>query len=143
MATLAENNVYFELDGTDLSAYFTDEVTREVSVNQIDVTAGAGADWVMNSPGLKSYSLTLRLVYDTSTFQTVVQPKLNTGIAGAVMKYGPEGNTAGKPKDELKVNIESVRGPNVTIQKDKVMVEINLTNGNAQPVAIIETGGTF
>lgn len=145
MATLADNNAYIEIDGEDISPLFTGEISRDVSVNQIDITAGAGVDWTQNAPGLKSYSLTLRLVYDTALYQSKVQPKLQAAVntGDVLFKYGPEGNTAGKPKDELNVNVESVSGPNITIEKDKVMVEVSLVNGATAPTAIMELGGTF
>lgn len=146
MASLNSNNVFLSLNGVDISAYFTDEVDREVSINQVDVTAGAGQEWEQYLPGLSSYSLTLTLIYDTVAYAATVRPVIDAArlaTSGPVpLIYGPESNTAGKPKDEIPVVVESISGPSISIQKDKVVIELSL-KGADTPTALIESGGVF
>lgn len=140
MATLNGNDVYVTLDSVDISAYWTNEVSRSVTNNVVETTAGAGTDWVERQAGLNDYSLSLDLVYDDANLSTYIA-KLIPGTTYTLV-YGPEGNTAGKPKDEISVIVASVDGPNPTINKDMVMWSISF-QGAATPTAYIEGGGTF
>jgi len=143
MTTLNSNTVYLSINGTNVSAYFTDELTREVGVNLVDVTAGSGQEWEMLAPGLSKYSMKLMMVYDIETYDTVVRPAINAIRTGVVtVMFCPEGEVPGKPKDELKALVEKIAGPSKTIGKDKVAIELAI-RGAATPVALIESGGKF
>lgn len=140
MATLNGNDVYVTLGGTDVSGYWTGEVSRNVTNNIVEVTAGAGTDWVERLDGINDYSLSLDIVYDITDVSTYLA-RLKPGTVQTLV-YGPEGNTAGKPKDEVSVIVASVDGPNPTINKDMVMFSLSL-QGAATPTAWIENGDTF
>ena len=140
MATLNGNDVYVTLDSVDVSAYWTGEVARNVTNNTVETTAGAGTDWVERQGGLLDYSLSLSLVYDDANL-TDYLAKLKPGTT-YTMVYGPEGNTAGKPKDELSVIVSSIDGPNPSINKDMVMFAVTF-QGAGTPTAWVENGDTF
>jgi hypothetical protein len=145
MAVLNNNVVYFELGGVDLSAYFTGEVSRESSTNLVDITHGSGTNYTQQARGLKTYTLSISLVYKTSEVQTVVMPALyaaDNADGGALMIYGPEGKVSGKPKDEVLVTIESISGPSKSIQKDMVMFEISMSAAD-EPIGLMEWGHVF
>lgn len=140
MATLNGNDVYLSLDSVNVSAYWTGEVSRTVTNNVVETTAGAGQDWTERQGGLLDYNLTLDVVYDDANLADYVA-KLKPGSV-YTMVYGPESNVAGKPKDELNVIVGSVDGPNPSINKDMVMFSVTL-QGAATPTALIEDGDTF
>lgn len=140
MATLNGNNVYLELDGVDVSAYFTGEISRTTTNNTQETTAGSGRTGVQRAAGLNDYSLELSLAYDVADLGTY-KGKLVKGAA-YTMIYGPEGNGSGKPKDEVPVIIASVSGPNITIDKQMVMFEVSFQQAD-EPITLIESGGTF
>ncbi len=140
MATLNGNNIYVGLNTVNVSAYWTDEVSRNVTNNTVETTAGAGAGWVERQDGLMDYSLSLVLVYDIDDLSDYLT-QLKPGSTYTLV-YGPEGNTAGKPKDELSVIVSSVDGPNPSIGKDMVSFSVSF-QGAATPTAWIENGDTF
>ena len=137
MATLNGNNAFLSLDGVDVSAYFTGEISRSVTNNTQETTAGAGATAVQRKAGLDDYSLELSLAYDVDDLGTY-KAKLVKG-SSYDMIYGPEGNGSGKPKDEVPVIISSVSGPNVTIDKQMVMFTVSFQGAGAA-TSLIENG---
>ncbi|MEM6280592.1 MAG: hypothetical protein AAF787_00245 [Chloroflexota bacterium] len=142
---LNSNDVFLSLGGTDISAYFTAETSREVSINMVDVTHGSGVEWSLMRPGLKSYSMSLTLAYKVNLYQTDIEPVLTSIMANdtqATLIYGPEGQASGKPRDEVDVFIESMTGPTLTIEKDMVVIELSLVAAG-EPVAYIGGGGVF
>jgi hypothetical protein len=140
MPTLNANNAYLEIGGTNVSAYWTDEIDFSSSNSTVEVTAGAGATHVERAGGLSDTSLSFSVVYDTADI-ALYRAKLIEGTEYAVI-YGPEGNTSGKPKFQCQMILEEVSGPNVTIAKDKVMFELSFV-GAAAPTATISGGSTF
>lgn len=140
MATLASNNAFLSIGGTDVSGYWTDAVGLSETNSSVDITAGAGATHVERAPGLNDTSISFSVVYDTADI-AVYRASLIRGTVYTVI-YGPEGSTTGKPKFECSMILTEKAGPNTTIVKDKVMFELSF-EGAAAPTATIEGGSTF
>lgn len=143
MATLNSNNAYLEWDGTDLSGYWTEEISHESTVDLEDITAGAGSTYIQQAPKLKTLTISFMIVYDgadVSTYKDLLEPGKE-----ATLKWGPEGNGAGKPKLECDMILQSVSGPNQTVDKAKLAFELSFEKGASDPVSTL-TGtlaGTF
>ena len=140
MATLNSNNVYLSWDGTRIDGYWTGEVNKSETVNTVDVTAGSGATHIERASGLLDNSLSFNIVYDDADLATYVG-KLKAGTKGTLI-FGPEGNGSGKPKHEGSMILQSVTGPQPTIEKGMVMFELSF-EGAAAPTATIANGDTF
>lgn len=95
MVALAENNAYIKLDTVEVQAYFK-EVSIQPSNSAVDITAGAGTDDVQRAPGLNDHKFSATLSYDLTNVQSYIQ-KIKVGQV-VVLDYGPESNTAGKPR---------------------------------------------
>lgn len=139
MATLNGNNAYLAFNGVNVSAYYTDEISREANSEGVDITAGAGVTGIQRAAGLKDNSFTFVLVYDVgnvATYRSVLTP----GTI-ATLTYGPESNTAGKPKFEGSMHLSSVSQVQ-SITKGKVAFECTFEQA-AVPTATIEGGDVF
>lgn len=140
MPTLSSNNVYLALDGVDVSGYWTGQINKSGTTATQDITAGAGATHVQRAPGLSDNNLSFAIVYDTADLATY-RAKL-VQASQYTVTYGPESNTAGKPKFECDMILTGVDGPNPTIDKTKVMFEVSFEAADA-PTDTIEGGSTF
>lgn len=140
MATLNGNNAYLAFAGINLSGYFTDQIDKTVSNETQEITAGAGATHTERAPGLNDNSIAFAVVYDSADLSTY-RSALVIGTQGT-LTYGPEGQVVGKPKFECDMILKEVKGPNITIDKQKVMFELSF-DGAAAPTATIEGGSTF
>lgn len=139
MATLNGNNAYLSFNGTVLSTYWTKELSREATVDTEDITAGAGATHIERAPKLIDNTMTFMVVHDDSTFATY-RAALVVGTTGTLV-YGPENNTAGKPRFEGSMILTSVSQPQ-TIDKGLVSYELSFEQA-AAPTYTIEGGSTF
>lgn len=139
MPKLVGNNAYLSWDGVDVSGWWTGEISREPSVETIDVTAGAGVNYMQREPGLIDNSMGFSIYYDDTDLASYVG-KLAVGTK-AILIYGPENNTAGKPKFEGSMILESVSQGQV-VTKDLVKFELSFVQADA-PTATIEGGSTF
>jgi len=140
MATLNGNNVYLSWDGVQIDGYWTGDVSKDESVSTVDITAGSGATHVERASGLLDNSMSFSIVYDDADLATYVG-KLESGTK-ATLIFGPEGNTAGKPKFECVMILSSVTGPSPSVAKGMVMFELSF-EGAAAPTASIANGDTF
>jgi hypothetical protein len=139
MAALKGNDAYLEFDGVDLSGLWTDEIKREHSVETEDTTHGSGKDYVERGTGLHDLKMSFVVIYDADLLGTYVG-KTKEGING-ILVYGPESNTAGKPKFSGPAILESV-SQGQTIQKGLVKFELGFVQ-SAAPTHRIEDGSTF
>lgn len=138
MVSLAENNVYLKMGGTEVDAYFK-EVTLSASNSSVDVTAGSGTDWVQRAPGLNDINISITLAYDLTNIQTYIQ-KIAPGQTIEI-EYGPEDNISGKPRHVQEFVITgNDHGENV----DKSPVVFNITGeGAAAPTVNFFAGGVY
>lgn len=142
---LNSNDIYVSINQVDVSAFFTDEISRNVSINLVDITHGAGQGWTQQAQGLKGYELTLSLIYTRLTYRQIVVPVMRAAIQNSEplwLTYGPEGKAAGRPVDELLVNLSGVEGPNPSIEKEKLMVQYSFVSAEA-PVRLVDWGSVF
>jgi hypothetical protein len=87
------NGCYVDIDGTVVDTYFQN-VSISKSVETVDSTCG-NATWRANNEGLYASKGTISVVYDDTLASTLL-PLMEAGTH--TLTYGPEGNTAGKPK---------------------------------------------
>lgn len=138
MVSLAENNVYLKMGGTEVDAYFK-EVSLSVSNSAQDVTAGAGTDWVQRAPGLNDISISINLAYDLTNLQTYIQ-KIAPGQTIEI-EYGPEDAVSGKPRHVQNFVITGTdHGENV--DKSPVVFSISGEGADAPSVNMF-TGGVY
>lgn len=140
MATLNKNDAYLEFDTTDLSGLWTEQISFQQTNETVDITRGAGTSGRQRAAGLNDSSMSFMVVYDDATLATYVA-KLQPGTT-AVLRYGPEGNGAGKPKHEGLMILQQVAGPNVGVEKNKVTFELSFEQADV-PTATIQGGGVF
>lgn len=139
MATLNGNNVYLTVNAVDMTPYFVN-LEWEKSTEAVDVTAGAGTEWTELAAGLSSLKGKLTVVYETTAVTTHFQT-LNSGNTYTVV-YGPESNTAGKPKHEQSFFFSKIAGPKQDVAKKLVVFECDIESTGA-PVTNMYAGGTF
>lgn len=125
IATYADNDIYLTLGGTAVQAYFK-SVNLQPSNSSVDTTAGAGTDWMERAPGLNDMKISVTLMYDAADVQTYIQ-KLAVGQVISI-EYGPEGNSAGKPRH---VQTFNVTGAAHTVSVDKSAVTFEFTGESA------------
>ena len=140
MATYNGNCAYLEWDGVDVSGWWTEQVNFEMTNETVDITAGACRTGRQRAAGLSDSSMSFMVVYDTTDLNTYVD-KFVPGTS-AVLRFGPEGNTPGKPKHEGQMILQSVTGPNVGVEKNKVTFELSFEQAD-DPTATIQGGGVF
>lgn len=138
MAEYNGNNVYLDIDGTEIHSYFIN-VTLSPSVATVDVTRGAGATHIARAAGLKDTSASIQIGYDDSNASTIMTL---FGMGKAVtLTYGPEGNTAGKPK-HVQSFIVTGAPHTVSVTKDAVVWDISL-EAAAAPTTDMYAGGVW
>lgn len=140
MATYNGNNAYLEIDGVDVSGFYTDAIEMERTNETQDTTAGAGRTHVQRRAGLNDTTMKFVVVYDDELKAQYVG-SLKEGLECWVT-YGPEGNAAGKPCHRQRMIIDGVTGPNVSIKKERVGFEISCSGMDAA-VKSISNGDVF
>jgi len=138
MAVYADNDIYLDIDGTQIDSYFK-SVTITPSVATIDVTRGSGMDHVERAVGLKDTSISMQIGYDTSNPSTIIQ-LLQPGVEVTVT-YGPEGNASTKPKHVQKFVFSSAPHT-VTVGKDEVVWDVSGEATDA-PTTDMYAGGVW
>lgn len=137
MAQYADNDIYLDIDGTAVSAYFK-TVSLEAAGESLDTTMGSGADFRSRALGLKDYTISIELAYDTTAIATqlsLVKPGVHT------VTYGPEGSGTGKPK-HVQSFLFTGAGSGVNVDKTPVVFSIS-GEGAAAPTTDIFAGGVW
>lgn len=142
MAQYESNNAYLEIDGTDVSGYWTGTADAEQSADIKEGNYGAGQEYVRRVGGLIDTTISFSIIYDTET--TAKAESFNLFRTGQIVDivYGPEGQIAGKPRHAGKFYIDSLTGPSVDQEKAPVMVEISLSQQD-EPTDDMYNGGVF
>lgn len=137
MAQYADNDVYLDIDGTQVDAYFID-VQLEPTIASVETTAGSGTDHVTRAAGLKDHTISFTLTYDV-TFVSTLLPLIKPGVHAVT--YGPEDNTTGKPKHVQSFIFE---GAPHQVQVDKQMVQYSVSgSAAAAPTTDMFNGGVW
>ncbi|MCZ7539711.1 MAG: hypothetical protein M5U29_07360 [Anaerolineae bacterium] len=137
MAQYADNDIYLDIDGTAVSSYFK-RVSLEPAIETNDTTSGSGTDFRSRAVGLKDYSITIEVAYDTTDIATqllLFKPGAHT------VTYGPEGNAAGKPK-HVQSFIFTGAPFEVNVEKTPVVFSVS-GEGAAAPTTDIFNGGVW
>lgn len=134
------NDIYLTINSVDVTARWR-SIEMSMSIGDEDVSAGAGVEWEKHASKLKNVSATVTLVYDDTN---AASDLFNLVVAGDVVAvvYGPEGNTAGKPKHDQDFKINSISGPSMNHDKTLVTLAWEMISSNA-PRSNIYEGDTF
>lgn len=138
MAQLNTNAIYLTVDGVAVASYFTD-VKLEQSASPVDVTHGAAVN-VQRNDGLHDGTISITLGYDIANVSSYMQ-HIRKGLTVAV-DYGPEGNTAGKPRHTQSFLLTKVAGPDTDSKKSYVTFAISGDASDA-PTVDMYAGGVF
>ena len=137
MATYNGNGIYLSIGGVVMDAYFK-SVELTSSLESVDVTAGSNSAHRERAEGLADTSMSVTLVYDSATLQSYVQ-KLRPGTYPII--FGPEGNTAGKPK-HVQDMILTEAPFSVEVEKAEVAFQLSF-EAAAAPSFSIFNGAVF
>lgn len=140
MAAYSGNDIYLTMNGVDVTALWRSiEITR--NTDEEDTSSGAGTDWKKRAAKLMSLEATVTLVYDDQTAASDQAALFQTDQIIA-LDYGPEGNTAGKPRHTCDFFISSISGPTTNVDKTLVVIEYSLVS-TGEPTNNFYAGDTF
>lgn len=140
MAVYNDNNIFLTVDGTDVSARWR-EFDMTFNSKDEDISAGSGVDWESHATGLWSITAKMTLVYDDTQAATDIAALYEADQVVTII-YGPENNTAGKPKHNGNFKINSIKGPSPSYDKKTVMLEFDLVSSGT-PTTNLYAGGTW
>jgi hypothetical protein len=144
------NSAFLSVNGyTIADAAGTDPgIWRNVSfsfaIDTEDTTAGAGRNWKTEAHKLGQIEGEITIVYQASSVSSDV-----TGILGTFgtdvevdLLYGPEGQTAGEPWNEMKVVINNIDRSEQTHEKGVIEYTISFRS-SGEPTACELFGDTY
>ncbi|MCZ2097238.1 MAG: hypothetical protein LC121_13460 [Anaerolineae bacterium] len=137
MATYNGNDVYLDLDGTQVDSYFVN-VSLEPAIETVDITAGSGATHRQRAEGLKDSGGSMQIAYDVTAIATLL-PLIEVGTH--TLTYGPEGNGNGKPKHVQSIIITGAPHT-VAVSKDMVVFDVSF-EAAAAPTTDMFNGGVW
>ncbi|MBZ0294498.1 MAG: hypothetical protein K8L99_18180 [Anaerolineae bacterium] len=140
MAEYNGNDVFLTMNGVDVEARWR-SFEMNLNVGDEDVSAGAGIEWEKHASKLKNIQGTITLIYNTTQAATDFAALWTENQEIAVV-YGPENNTATKPKHDQDFLITSISGPTTGHDKPAVMVEFSVISRGV-PRSNIYAGDTF
>jgi hypothetical protein len=142
MAEYNGNSVYINMNSTNVAAFWRGFEIKE-SIDKEDVSAGAGTEYKKSASKLKERTAKLTLAYLTTSAPTNISALYGLSNDHVIpVVYGPEGNTAGKPKDDCDWLITAINGPTTAVDKPAVLWEIDLVS-TGEPRSNIYNGATF
>ena len=139
MASMNGNSGFLWFAGTNISGYWTEEITYEGSVDTEDVTAGSGATHIQRLPKLKDRKMDFMVIYDDTDLATYVSD-LDAGTQDTLI-WGPQGNTGGMPCFTGNMILTNVKLAQ-SVQKTKLAFNLSFVQGDT-PTKTIEGGDTF
>lgn len=142
MATLNGNDIYLRVNSLDMEARWRG-FDMKVGIDKEDTSAGAGTEHKKSAAKLKEVTAKLTIVWDTTSAPTdiaAIYGLSNNNVIPVV--YGPENNTAGKPKDDRDYLVTNITGPNTSVDKKLVMLEVDLVS-TGEPRSNIYEGDLF
>ena len=140
MPFLNSNDAYLEADGVDISPYWGESIAPKYTNDIQEVTGGSGATYRQNNEGLNSVDLDLKLGYDGTNI-ALYQHLIKQGEKRTIT-WGPLGNAAGMPKFSCPMIIKDVEVISQSVDKQKWMFAVSLTNDGAPTDRILD-GDTF
>jgi hypothetical protein len=136
------NAVHINVNSTNVAALWKGFEIKE-SIDKEDTSAGADSEYKKNASKLKERTGKLTLAYHTSSAPTDISALYGLSADHIIpIVYGPEGNAAGKPKDDCDWLITAINGPTTKVDKPAVLWEIDVVSA-AAPRTNIYNGGTF
>lgn len=140
MASYYGNNAYLNWAGKDLSGYWAGEISPQSSVDEVDITAGAGVTHKMRGDGLKDHQMTIMVTHDVADLAAYRAALIEGTID--TLDWGPEGNAAGKPRFEGNMMLQQASGPSISVTKKLATWELSLMQTEA-PIGTISGGHTY
>jgi hypothetical protein len=142
MATYNGNSVYLLVNAVNVEARWRG-MEMKLAIDKEDTSAGAGTEHKKSAAKLKEATAKLTIVYDTATAPTDVAALYGLSSLHVIpIVYGPEDNTAGKPKDDRDWLVTAINGPSTSVDKKLVMWEVDLVS-TGEPRSNIYEGDTF
>lgn len=150
MAALNGNDAYLSINGrvvgavSGAAANIFRKFEMDLATGDEDVSAGSGIDWEEHADKLSRINGKVTVVYDVSSVVTDIDTITATLGRGSVIPivYGPEGNTAGKPKHDQDFLVTAISGPSVGHDKPAVLFEMTVVSSGA-PRSNIYAGDTW
>jgi hypothetical protein len=136
MATYADNNWYFSIDGTDVSAYLK-RISLEPVIATNETTAGSGVDDRTRAVGLRDHTLSFDIVHDNAAGYALTL----LAVGSHDIIYGPEGTATGKPKHAQAI-IFTGAPHETTVEKNVIMYSVS-GEAAAAPTTNMFAGGTW
>lgn len=140
MVAFNGNNGYLGIDGYDFSGKVLEVTGIEAEVGDEDVTAGFGATDVQRAAKLADRSGKITVAYEANNVPSYM-PRIQAGLI-VNMVYGPEGAISGKPKHQQNILITKVGGLKQTVDKSKIVFEVDWKQSEG-PMVDLHAGGTF
>lgn len=140
MAAYNGNNVYLRMNSVNTQARWR-SFDMNISLGDEDVSAGSGVNWESHASKLRNITAKVMLVYDDATAAADFAALVTANDIIAV-EYGPEGNTAGKPRHLQSFKINGINGPTTNHDKTLVTLEYDMIS-TGTPTANIYAGDTF
>ncbi len=135
---LQDNTLHLQLGSWTVTTEFV-EVEFQQSNNTQEITAGVGQASVQRGEGLDDHTFNITVMYDT-----VLSPSVFTQMkAGTILAFdfGPEDNTAGKPRHTQNVIIQNNSfGKNVDKSPTSFQIQVQ---GADTPTTDMFAGGTW
>lgn len=139
MAHYVDNNFRLLVGGVDYSAYVV-EVSIEPSNAVVEVTAGAGTDHTQRAKGMDDTKMTITFRYQTAAVGVTLIHLFRPGNINQI-EFGPESNTAGKPKHVQNFIVDS-NPIKIPVKKDSIVLEVSMSGSDAASTDMF-TDGTY
>lgn len=134
------NDIYLTVDGVNVEARWRDfQPSKKIA--DVDISAGATETHEKHAKGLEVISAKMVLMYDSTAAASDMAAQCPAD-ALVTVAYGPENNTAGKPRHEQIFKINSITGPSPNYKKDAVMLEFDMI-GADEPTHDMYRGATW
>jgi hypothetical protein len=137
MAHYVDNDFLFKANSTDYSAYVV-EVSIEPSNAVVETTAGAGTNHTQRAKGMDDTKFTVTLRYQTAAVGVTLINLFRPGQIVAI-EFGPEGNTAGKPKHVQNFIVDTMP-IKIPVKKDSIVLEISMSGADAASTDMFNGG---
>jgi hypothetical protein len=142
MATLNGNDIYLRVNAVDVESRWRG-FEMKLSIDKEDTSAGTGTTHKKSAAKLQEVTAKLTLVYDSTAAPTDAAAIYGLSANHVIpVVYGPENNTAGKPKDDRDYLVTGINGPSTSVDKKLVMWEVDLVS-TGDPRSNIYEGDVF
>ena len=133
MSASNANSAVVKIDGTDISGFWTEEISGNESAAMVLMNRSANATHVRRNAGLLDNSFGFLMFYGTTEAERVVSFNLVKAGTKVTLYYAPEGAVAGKQYWEGPVIVESRVPPKPKQDKSAQLVATIAFLGDGPP----------